>query len=281
MSKCKEYRDIFVEALYNDLPPEEKKVFDQHLRQCGKCASEYKEMAETLKVMNKKTRPEMDSGFWGDYWDKLEDRIGKENESASGSIKWWKNPGRIFSLTPKWVFQATAAMILIVIGVFIGRGFFSPTGIVIQPGQQIAKAGDQAQDIEFIRRTQDYLQKSKIVLLALVKFDPETEDPYVLNLPFRKQLSRELVNEAKIIKAGLENSRQRLLQELVSDLEVLLLQIANLESEHDMTAIEFVKEGVERRGIMLKINLTEMRRSRGPGNKPGSTKKIQGEINIL
>jgi len=86
MSKCKEYRDMFVEALYNDLPPEKKKVFDRHLQQCGKCASEYKEMAATIKVMNKKTRPEMDSGFWEDYWDKLEDRIGKENESTSSGL---------------------------------------------------------------------------------------------------------------------------------------------------------------------------------------------------
>jgi hypothetical protein len=168
-------------------------------------------------------------------------------------------------------------VVLIVFGIFLARKFFSPAGIVLQPDQQIVQSGNQGQDLQFVQRTQDYLQKSKIVLLGLVNFDPETEDPYGLNLPYRKQLSRELADEAKIIRAGLENSRQRQLQELVSDLEVILLQIANLESEHDMTAIEFVKEGVESRGIMLKINLTEIRRTRGQFNEPGSELKIRGE----
>jgi hypothetical protein len=279
MNKCREFRDMFVEALYEDLPSEKQKLFDRHLQQCEKCASEYKKMEETLKVMDKKTRPDMDPDFWDDYWGKLESRIKKEYEPAPKPVRWWNNLGSIFNQAPRWAFHAVAAMMLIVVGIFIGREFFSPGEMGIQPGQQMVQAGNQAQDLEFVQRTQNYLQRSKIVLLGLVNFDPETEDPYGLNLPYRKQLSRELANEAKIIRAGLENSRQRQLQELVSDLEVILLQIANLESEHDMSAIEFVKEGVESRGIMLKINLTEIRRSRNLFNEPGSTTKTQGKNN--
>jgi len=48
---------------------------------------------------------------------------------------------------------------------------------------------------------------------------------------------------------------------LVSDLEVILLQIANLESEHNLSTIEMVQSGVDRRGILLKINLEEMRQT--------------------
>jgi hypothetical protein len=54
----------------------------------------------------------------------------------------------------------------------------------------------------------------------------------------------------------LKGPGQRRLRELVADLETVLLQIANLESGNDLEAVEFVKQGVENRGLLLKINLS-------------------------
>jgi hypothetical protein len=117
------------------------------------------------------------------------------------------------------------------------------------------------------------------VLLALVNYDPASEDSYALNLPRQKQVSQELVTEAGRIKFDLKDPRQRRLRELVTDLETILLQIANLEAENDLEAVEFVKQGVENRSILLKINLSEMSgdlsepsrqssRNKNPSRKP-------------
>ena len=54
------------------------------------------------------------------------------------------------------------------------------------------------------------------------------------------------------------------LRALIDDLEVILLQIANLEAEHDVPAIELVRSGVDRRGILLKIQVEQMRRTPAP-----------------
>lgn len=56
---------------------------------------------------------------------------------------------------------------------------------------------------------------------------------------------------------------QKRLDELVSDPETILIQIANLDSANGLSAVEFAKQGAESRGIMLKINLAEM----GQGGK--------------
>ena len=122
-------------------------------------------------------------------------------------------------------------------------------------------------DLEFAKRTQNYFDRSKLILLAIVNFDPETEDPYVLNLPVQQRVSRELVQEASYLKAKLADSGERRLQNLVVDLEVILLQIANLESENDLESIEFVKKGADSRGILLKIRLMDIRRNMNKGNK--------------
>lgn len=281
MSDCQKCRDMFVEVLYDDLDPENKLIFDSHLQKCEKCASEFSEMETTVKFMDKKARPQMERDFWDGYWDRLAEKKRNEKHSISGFAERRKSLIRLVNLTPRWAYQAAAALVLVVLGIFIGREFFSPAGVTIRQETNIAASDTQTQGIEFVSRARNYFERSKLVLLPLVNFDPETEDPYALNLPLQKQISRDLVSEAKVIKAGLADFRQRRLQELVADLEVILIQIANLETEHDLSAIEFVKHGVESRGILLKINLTEMRQETGRSKKPGRVSTSKKNINKL
>jgi hypothetical protein len=77
-----------------------------------------------------------------------------------------------------------------------------------------------------------------------------------LNLPLQKRKSEELLQEAAVLKKGL-GSADRRLERLISDLEMVLLQIANLTSESDDAAIEIIRAGVEGRDILFKINLNE------------------------
>jgi hypothetical protein len=153
-------------------------------------------------------------------------------------------------------------MLLVVLGIYIGRMIFSPSASEVQQARQLPTIGSQVeQSAEYIHRAQNYIERSKLILLALINFDPETEDPYALNLPFQQQVSRELVSEASFLKQGIADSDQRRLRDLITDLEVILLQIANLESERDFEAIELVKKGVDSRGILLQIHVTDFHQS--------------------
>jgi hypothetical protein len=80
-----------------------------------------------------------------------------------------------------------------------------------------------------------------------------------LNLPLQKRTSEELLREAVVLKAGLGSSDRRL-ERLVSDLELILLQIANLPADSGVSGIEVIKAGVEDGDIFFKINLSEVRR---------------------
>ncbi|HEY4490640.1 MAG TPA: hypothetical protein VI958_01525, partial [Acidobacteriota bacterium] len=104
-----------------------------------------------------------------------------------------------------------------------------------------------------------FLERSETVLLALVNFDPDQEATETLNLGRQKALSQQLVREASYLQGQLKQPENRKLQKLVSDLQVILLQIANLEEKQDFPEIDLVKGGVDRKGILLKINLEQMR----------------------
>jgi hypothetical protein len=94
-----------------------------------------------------------------------------------------------------------------------------------------------------------------------------------LDLPFQKQVSQELVSQAGDLKSDLKDPSQRRLRKLVVDLETILLQIANLESKNDLEAVEFVKQGVENGGLLLKINLNEMGRDLSGGGRRAAAEK--------
>jgi hypothetical protein len=269
MSDCKKCQDLFSEAFYEELNAEQKKFLENHISICEGCESEYEEMTSALKVMEKRARPEPEQAYWNGYWNKLARRMEDEKTLAPKSKSWWP----AFTFVPKWAYQTAAALLLVSLGVFFGRMVFSPPVSDTKQAHRPGLISQQGPGVELASRTQNYIERSKLMLLAIVNFDPETEDSYALNLPYQQQISKELVQEASYLKSKLADSGQRRLENLITDLEVILLQIANLESEYDFEAIDIVKEGVSRRGILMQINLTDIRRSIQKRNKSKSTQQ--------
>jgi hypothetical protein len=122
------------------------------------------------------------------------------------------------------------------------------------------------------QRTTRYLDRSKVILLALVNFDGGTKDIAGLNLPRQKEMSQALVKEASGLKGDLKVAKERQLERLVADLELILVQIANLKAEADLSSVEIIKAGAANKDILFQISLSEMRRADDKGRpavKPG------------
>jgi hypothetical protein len=269
MNKCKKCRALFLESFYGELDVSKKQFLDDHMMACEKCRSRFAEMEAVLQFTGKRIRPEPPEEFWDSYEAKLGQKIKKEEASEIERKSVKEKPGRRFHVAPKWAYQAAAAVALIIIGIFIGRTLFSPSISGVQhASQQLDLAPQPQSETVLVNRSQDYIERSKLILLALVNFDPSIEDPYALDLPFQKQVSKELLLEAAYLKNELAKSDQERLENLIASLEIILLQIANLESENDLDAIELVRDGIDRQGILMEINLTDLRLSKRPSRKP-------------
>jgi hypothetical protein len=282
MTECLKCKDMMIEALYGELGEAEKRAFDEHLGACPECASEYSVLGATLRVMDGRKRSDPGPEFWDGYFDRLSRRMEAEGgrETAGTvppSLPLRARIARLFSSLPRWSYQVAGAAALLLVGILIGRGLLvKPNTLVTAENRtgggatddqvRLLAASDAASD-----RAYDYLERSKVLLLGLVNYDPGTEDPYALDLPRRKEVSRGLVSEAADIRSGLTSPGQSRLKELVSELERILLQIANLEAGQNLDAVEIVKEGVEQTGLFLKIDLTRMARDAGgPAPKKAS-----------
>ena len=271
MSDCGMSKDRMIEALYGELEAAEKERLDLHLRSCPECASEYASVAATLRIMDKRERIDPGPGFWDGYWDRLSRRMLWESTGEDRRPSLVARLLRPFSRLPRWSLQAAGATALLLVGILVG------SRLVRQPeaGRAVTAAVRSASGA--VVQAESFIDRSKVLLLGLVNYDPTSGDTYALDLDHKKSTSRGLAAEAPAIRNALNERGQNRLRGLVADLEVILMQIANLESGQDLEGVDLIKQGVDRQGIFLKIDLDRMGRgARGPaapsGEIPGPKK---------
>lgn len=272
MNESQTYEALVTKALFGELSAEEQVLLDAYLEASPERAAEMKALQATLQVVDQGRQPEPSEAYMDGYYDRLMGRIEQEESvqhRPAHLVSWWHRLGQIdlttLLLGPRWTYQLSGAVALIAIGVLLGWLVFRPAAVDAPSiAQETPVVSDpvltpQLQPASLEARTSRYLDRSKVLLLGLVNADPEQFDPTVLNLEHKQEVARELIDESEGLKGELTEAKQQALHGLLEDLEVILLQIANLEAGHDLPAIELVKSGVDRRAILLKINLSEMR----------------------
>jgi hypothetical protein len=272
MNECRKCHDVLAEAVYGELGPAEQAAFDRHLEACPACAAEREALAATLRLMDRRERPDPGPEFWEGYWDRLSRRMIWEATEPVRRPSLASRLRGVFAGWPRWSFQAAGAAALLLAGVLIGRLVLAPpdgTEKTIAAGGRAAVA---AASSPAVVQAADFVDRSKVLLLGLVNYDPATEDAYALDLDGKKAASRALLNQAPAIRKGLDGPGQRRLRDLVADLEVIMMQIANLESGQDLEGVELVKQGVDRKGLFLKIDLARMGRASTAAPAPAPKK---------
>jgi hypothetical protein len=277
MTECQICRDRMIEAYYGELAEEARAAFERHLAACPACGREYAALRKTLGLMDRRERPDPGPDFWDGYWDRLSRRLVWESTDVRD-----RRPSlaaRVAGFAarlPRWSLQAAGAAALLLIGVWIGSRLIGPSG---RPGATVASVRPAGSGTEAVVQAGNFIERSKVLLLGLVNYDPVTDDAYALDLDGKKTVSRRLLAEAPGIRQGLNRPGERRLRELVGDLERILLQIANLEAGQDLEGVELVRQGVDRQDLFLRIDLDRLaRESQGgtataPGRGTGPFKK--------
>ena len=269
MSDCRASKDRMIEALYGELGPAEKERLDAHLRSCPDCAAEYASLEETLRLMDKRERPDPGPGFWEGYWDRLSKRMLWETIEEGRRPSLAARVRGAFARLPGWSLQAAGAAALLLLGILVGgRLIPRPEG----PGSVTAAAAASAPSPAVVQ-AESFLERSKVLLLGLVNYDPATEDAYAFDLGRKKTMSRDLAAEAPRIRGALNDRGEKRLRGLVADLEHIMMQIANLESGQDLDGVELIKQGVDRKGLFLRIDVDRMGRAAGAKSAAAPVKK--------
>jgi hypothetical protein len=253
MKRCRTWRKRIPEAIYVELDTKAREKLERHLALCEACSGLYAGMAATVRKLDVRPAPDAPPPFWEGFWDRLERRMDAEAERKAHPADAPTGSRRAFSV-PRWAYGTAGALIFVSLGIFIGRTLLRPPA---KP-TLLTRATPLPAPPPLLLRASHYLKRSRVIILAVVNSDLQAEDLFSLNLPLQKKTSEELVIEAAALRKELGSSDRRL-ERLISDLEMILLQIANLKPDPDSSDIEIIKAGVESRDILFKIKLNETR----------------------
>ena len=276
MNPSEAYETLLADRLFGALSAERQAAFEDRLRASPDVQVTLEELQATLRLMAERQRPEPPPAFWDGYYDRLAQRIEREAAASARCDRAGRTPER------RLVARTSVAAALVLVGIGIGWVLFDG-----RPSEEAPDVGRQAevvppekvpeaqasavQPASLDVRAERYLGRSKVLLLGLVNAETEGGGPAALGLARKQEVATELVEESAALRAELDRAGQARLRDLVADLEVVLLQLANLEAEHDLPAIELVRQGVDRRALLLQINLAEMRgpaRPASPSDSP-------------
>ena len=259
-------KDLYA-FLRGELSEQEVKAIESHLASCSRCADELKSLKQTTDLMSgmvrpSERRPEM---YWQQFATRLERRIEQdqtqEDESRSFVSKLLETlteHRKPFGIG----FASALTLMMIVFGVW-SVWLKTPASGPFDP-QTVARPGANTTDFQNVSldaRVGDYLEQSRVLLIGLMNADtksPEGSQPQFVR---KREISRLLVRESEDLTSRLNDPSQRRLKELVSDLQMILIQIANLEANHNTPGVEIVKGGIQHKDILFKINLEEIQRT--------------------
>ena len=256
MRKCERCRNLILGALYDELPVKEKTWFQDHLKECENCRLQFEKYRETMQVMDQKQEEKLPDEYWEGYWNQLLSKLDSRKTVKGRNIPARKRLTLVFPSLPAWSYKLGFALMILILGIFLGKVIFLPSPESIP--DKINRYPNYGTMTSLDARTYRFLEKSKILLLGIINYDPEADEVSSFNLDHNRNISQHLVEQIPSLQNDLESSSQGKLSRLIADLELILMQIANLESEEDISQIELIQSGVEQRSILMKITINEM-----------------------
>ncbi len=260
MKDCRIFRRLFVDDLFDELDDEQKRLLDGHLARCRDCSSEIAGLRHTLRAMSCRKQAEPGDDFWDSYWGNLSGRMSQGRVPLVDTRRgWWRNITFPSFQTVRPAFRWAAVFAALIAGMIIGRFVITSDGpqeptVAMRSAQPEEQSYRQAVD----DRAERYLEKSKVLLLGFVNSNGDLR-PGTLDVDRERDISRGLVQEASYLKENLTGRSQQKLRRLVEELETILIEIANLEEEEDLPDVEMIRDGVGRSGILMKINVHQMK----------------------
>ncbi|NIR49630.1 hypothetical protein GWO43_14160 [candidate division KSB1 bacterium] len=249
---CKKFENKISAYLDETLSDTEREAFEKHIETCAKCSSETAKLGLILSEASSFERVEAPESLWKGIESELDAAPASFVDKLSSKVSGWKqNIDSTFRL-PAPVYQLAGVAAILLIGILVGRYFFPSTN-----GDELAQRNLPAHKVRMVTsRTDHFVEKSKVLFLGIVNAD----SGYVENSNWQteKSMAFRLIEEASFLKDHLGEMKNERLKLLVEELEMILLEIANMEEQHDVENIELIKSGIDRKGLLLKIHLYDL-----------------------
>ncbi len=72
---CRNYKELMMGYLDNELDDEQRKVLEEHLASCSECSKELEQFKQLKRITDEVTLVEPEDRIWEEYWGSIYNRI--------------------------------------------------------------------------------------------------------------------------------------------------------------------------------------------------------------
>jgi hypothetical protein len=252
-------------AAYGELTERERRQLEDHRTTCRECVSFQEDLEAMVGSLRAVAEDAGAERVVPDVWPRIASRlVHTPRRSLSGQLR------SLLPVSQGKRYGLVAAMVVVVLcgGVLIGR-YLLPSAGTGGAYTNASRLSDPA-SLEQIRRTREYLDGTRTLLLGIVNNARALPDSGSMELPAEREASLRLASEGRELRASLQGDDLELQRMLIDEIQIILLQLSALDGSGGRSGIEKVRQEVEQRSIFLKITIQDLRMMQRAGTIPGA-----------
>lgn len=259
MKVCRKYKKEWPAFVGGQLPPGRTEEMAAHLKICAACRAELEETRKLISLttgFKEELKEVMTTVDWASLPVEITDKVWAQKERTATAPSGWRS----------WKWQP------VVVGLFLGLLLGGALTFLVlrpqKPGALVARQetgislpADLVERVDLAlarRETIDYLERSQYLLLDLLQNGQPGESGLV-----RQERIQQLLTEKKYLNNQLDDWRLMKARAICDQIELLFLELSQLSPELSARELEKVREMVEEKQLLLKINLVKKELQQG------------------
>ncbi len=212
---------------YGDAP--DAAPLETHLASCDWCRAQYRGLQTALNTVESAPVPDPGPDYGAEVWRKIEHRVRGRKR-----IRWF----------PWWTWAPAAAAALLALAFYAGR--------ISRPPQTIATGSGQVRERILMVAVGDHLERSQMVL-AEIGNAPDGKGK--VDISDEQRMAEDLLDSNRLYRQTANSTGDKMVANVLDDLERMLLEIANSPSEIDAAQLDELRQEIEDRGLVFKIRV--------------------------
>ena len=219
-----------------------------HVESCVACQATLRDLQRTLAGVHAHQIPERGDNYGADVWARIQDRL--ERAPARPWLSWF---------APRRLAFAGGIAVLLVAAFVAGRyslrspsqqarATSAPAPVPVNTTPQV-----QVRDRVLLVAVSDHLERSQMVLVEMM--NRPTDGP--VDITGTQEWARDLVPTNRLIRQTAYDSGERVVADVLDDLERLLVEIANSPSRLSSAEFQQIRQRIEGQGIVFKIRVLD------------------------
>ena len=217
-----------------------------HVEACAACQATLRDLQRTLAGVHTHQVPERGDGYGAEVWARIQDRL--ERAPARPWLSWF---------APRRLAFAGGIAVLLVAAFLAGRYSLRPPSQQARVTSAPAPAGTtpqvQVRDRVLLVAVSDHLERSQMVLVEMMNRPTDGQ----VDITATQEWARDLVPTNRMIRQTAYETGERVVADVLDELERLLVEIANSPSRLSSAEFQQIRQRIEAQGIVFKIRVLD------------------------